>query len=77
MKAKRFIQVPGRFFHYEPLFTSSFSQKFNYARSGDVFKRPKDHSVGGFEIASIHFLISICYFLKNKKMIGLEKFPAT
>jgi len=29
VKAETFINSPGRFFHYEPLFTSSFSQKFN------------------------------------------------
>jgi len=27
IKAEAFINIPGRFFHYDPLFTSSFSKK--------------------------------------------------
>ena len=30
VKAEIFMNNPGRFFHYEPLFTSSFKQKFNH-----------------------------------------------
>jgi hypothetical protein len=30
VEAENFINSPGRFFHYEALFTSSFRQKFNY-----------------------------------------------
>ena len=41
VKTKAFTNSPGRFFHYEPFFTSSFSQKFNDARSGNVFKKLK------------------------------------
>ena len=30
VKAEVIINSPGGFFHYEPLFTSSFSKKFNH-----------------------------------------------
>jgi len=40
-KTEVFVNSPGRFFHYEPLFTGSFSQKFNHTWSGNVFKRQK------------------------------------
>jgi len=39
VKTLTFMNGPGRFFHYEPLSTSSFSQNFNYIWSGDAFKR--------------------------------------
>jgi hypothetical protein len=39
VKADTFTNSPGRFFHYEPISMSSCSQKFNYTRSGGIFKR--------------------------------------
>ncbi len=39
VKAKTFINNPGRFFHYEPLFTSSFSKNIIMPESGNIFKK--------------------------------------
>jgi hypothetical protein len=39
VKTENFINIPGRFFHYEPLFTSFFSKKIIYTCYGNVSTR--------------------------------------
>jgi hypothetical protein len=38
VKAEEFVNSLGRFFHYDPLFTSSFSKNLIIFEAGDVFK---------------------------------------
>jgi hypothetical protein len=38
VKAKTFMNIPGRFFHYEPLFTSSFSKNLIILEAGRLSK---------------------------------------
>ena len=54
VKAETFINSPDEFYHYESLFTSSFSKKFNYTRSGNVFEKLKCYQEIFHEVRTPH-----------------------